>query len=69
MFAGIQRERDPNLINMEQNVFGQLAQVGFEEDKVVGYTEPKRLNSNGILSSLSVEDAIKELLNMEKNLK
>jgi len=69
MFAGIQRERDPNLINLEQNVFGQLAQVGFEEDKVVGYIEPKKLNSNGILSSLSVEDAIKELLNMEKNLK
>jgi hypothetical protein len=67
MFAGIQRERDPNLIHMESEVFGLLRAVGIEEDRIVGYSEPPPKSS--LLAPLSFEDAIKELNDMRKNLK
>lgn len=66
MFAGVVRERDPNLINMEKNIFSQLTQIGMEEDKLVGFIEqkPKPL----LAVALSPEEAIKELLNMQKKI-
>lgn len=67
MFAGIQRERDPNLIRMESEVFGLLRNAGIEEDKIVGYVEPSFKPS--MMEPLSFEDAIKELLEIKKNLK
>ena len=67
MFAGIQRERDPNLIHMESEVFGLLRSVGMEEDKIVGYVEPPLKSS--MLTPLSFEDAVKELIELKKSLK
>lgn len=67
MFAGVQRERDPNLIRMENEIFGLLRDVGLEEDKLVGYSEPSLKSS--MLAPLSLEDAIKELIELKKGLK
>jgi len=60
---GITRERDPNLIKLELNVFQQLKNIGEEEDKKVGFVESKRKPT---LKTLSVEESIKELLEMSK---
>lgn len=69
MFAGIQRERDPNLIHFEHQVFGLLRDIGKEEDERVGFKEMVKFQSGLHPSSLSLEDAIKELIEIEKNLK
>jgi hypothetical protein len=69
MFAGVQRERDPNLIRLEQNVFDLLRNIGVENDKLVGYEEKKKNNSGPLPMSLNFEDAIKELIELEKQLK
>ena len=69
MFAGVHKERDPNLIRLEQNVFNQLKEIGLENDKAVGYTEIKKISTSSLPSALSFEDSIKELLEMQKNLK
>lgn len=60
---GITRERDPNLIKLELNVFQQLKNIGEEEDKKVGFVESKHKPT---LKILSVEESIKELLEMSK---
>jgi hypothetical protein len=66
MLFGVQRERDPNLINLEINIFNSLKEVADEEDIRVGFVE-KGIKPN--VSSLSVEDAIKELIVLYKDYK
>jgi hypothetical protein len=67
MFGGIQRERDPNLIQFENQIFNYFKEVVAEEDKRVGYVENKPKSTT--MKSLSMEDAIKELIELEKQLK
>jgi hypothetical protein len=67
MFGGIPRERDPNLVRFETEVFGALKEMVREEDERVGYIEIKSKSS--MMEPLSFEDAIKELIEIEKGLK
>lgn len=52
-------ERDPNLIKLEQSIFGRIQEIAAEPEtrKLPNY------KNNGI-QNISVEDAIKELLKM-----
>jgi hypothetical protein len=67
MFGGIQRERDSNLIQFENQIFNYFKEIVAEEDERVGYVENKP--KSAMIKSLSVEDAIKELIELEKQLK
>lgn len=64
---GANIERDQNLRNLEVDVFKTLIDLGKEEDKIVGFDEFAAKGPK--IVSLSVEDALKELLEMEKQLK
>lgn len=61
---GIQKERDPNLINLEQNVFQNLLKIKTEEDIKNGYSEVSK--SQYKIRHVSVEEALKELIEMSK---
>ena len=61
---GVQRERDPNWINLEQNVFQNLLKIKTEEDIKNGHTEICK--SQYKIRHVSVEDALKELIDMLK---
>ena len=61
-------ERDPNLIKLEQNVFQNLLNIKKEEDAKHNFVEAPLRRSN-MVRHVSVEDAIKELIELEKNLK
>jgi len=52
-------QRDPALAKLEHSVFSQLANIVQEENK------PKPVYKTNGLQVLSVEDAIKELLELE----
>lgn len=55
-----QFERDPNLINLERNVFSQILDITKEE------TVPKPEYKSNNLRTVSYEEALKELLELEK---
>jgi hypothetical protein len=55
-------ERDKNLVSLERSVFGMIQEIAKEPEVI----RPEYKN-NGI-QNISVEDAIKELLELEKNL-
>lgn len=63
---GITRERDPNLIKLENNVFSLLKNIGLEEDERVGHVEPPKTIKSSLPTALSIEDAIKELIQIHK---
>lgn len=56
-------ERDPNLIKLEQSIFGRIQEIASDNNP----TLPDYKN-NGI-QNISVEDAIKELIELEKSMK
>jgi len=56
MFDGIQREKDPFFDKLQQSVFSELSKYADPEPEV---------SENGI-KHVSVEDAIKELLELKK---
>ena len=59
-------ERDDSLINLELSVWNQIKQISIKD----GGDEPmNRQISNETVISLSVEEAIKELLALKNNLK
>lgn len=60
----VTRERDPNLIQLENNVFNQLAQIARENSPK---TEIPIVSKITAIRQVSVEDAIRELLDLEKN--
>lgn len=71
MFGAI-KERDPNLISLEKDVFSLLNGISEENDRLLGVIpEPKYSNllDQPLCTPLSVEDAIRELLEMQKNSK
>lgn len=61
---GVQRERDPNWINLEQNVFQNLLKIKTEEDIKNGHVEISKTQHK--IRHVSVEDALKELIDMLK---
>ena len=63
---GVTRERDPFIQNLSDNVFSLMSDIVSDEDKQVGYEEPK---TKSLVSAQSVEDSIKELIDMQKKLK
>jgi hypothetical protein len=58
---GTQIERDPNLVNLENSVFSQLFELVKEEKP------PKPAYKQNELKVVSYEEALKELLELEKN--
>lgn len=52
-------ERDPNLIKLEQSIFGKIQEIAGKDNNLPEYKK------NGI-QNISVEDAIKELIELEK---
>lgn len=63
---GVTREKDPFIQNLSNNVFSLMSDIVSDEDKRVGYEEPK---TKSLVSAQSVEDSIKELIDMQKKLK
>jgi len=63
---GVTKERDLFFQNLSNNVFSLMSDIVSDEDKRVGYEEPVK---KSLVTSLSVEDAIKELIELEKKLK
>ena len=61
---GVLKERDPNWINLEQSVFHNLSKIKQEEDIKNGYQEIKTVQNK--IRHVSVEEALKELLDMSK---
>lgn len=55
-------ERDPYFINLEKTVFSKIADIGKEAVKEL----PEVKENN--LKEISVEDAIKELMELEKSI-
>lgn len=53
-----QTERDPNLVRLEHSVFQQIRELTKDQEPV------KSLPQNSNLKTYSVEDAIKELMDM-----
>lgn len=51
-------ERDPTIVNLENSVFQQLMSIAPKEEPIQKTSE---------VSYVSVEDAIRQLLEMEKN--
>lgn len=62
MIPGVTKERDPNLIALEKNIFSSLKQISEEDDYIKNIPQ----NPQKWIGPLSVEDAIKELLDMHK---
>ena len=62
MMPRVTRERDPNLIALERSIFSSLKEISEQDDREKNI--PK-IDQKWI-GSLSVEDAIKELLDMHK---
>lgn len=62
MMPGVTKERDPNLMALERSIFSSLKEISEQDDreKNIPKTDQKWIGS------LSVEDAIKELLDMHK---
>jgi len=58
MYKGVQIEKDPSINKLVGDVFTQLNKIGNPEGK--------KDNPSGF-GALSVEDAIKELLELQKN--
>jgi hypothetical protein len=64
---GVTKERDPNLINLENGIFSLMKKIS-EEDDVLHNIIPEPIFSNtGWCPPLSPEEAIKELLQMQKD--
>lgn len=69
---GAIKERDPNLISLEKDVFSLLNGISEENDRLLGIIpEPKYSNQfdQPLCAPLSVEDAIRELLQIQKDSK
>ena len=54
-------ERDQNILNLEKTVFNKFKEVGALDDE-----NQTVKNKNNFLKSFSLEDAIKDLLNIRK---
>ena len=60
----VARERDPNLIQLENSVFNQLVQIAKENSPKIDTPVASKMPA---IRQVSVEDAIRELLDLEKN--
>ena len=58
----VQKERDPSLVNLENTVFSQLFELVKEEKP------PKPVYLKNELQTVSYEDALKELIELEKGI-
>ena len=58
----VRKERDPSLVNLENTVFSQLFELVKEEKP------PKPVYKQNELQTVSYEDALKELVELEKSL-
>lgn len=58
----VQKERDPSLVNLENTVFSQLFELIKEEKP------PKPVYKQNELKVVSYEEALKELVELEKSL-
>ena len=56
----VQKERDPSLVNLENTVFAQMFELVKEEKP------PQPVYKQNELKVVSYEDALKELLELEK---
>jgi hypothetical protein len=64
---GVHRERDPNLINLESSVFSLMKEISEENDVLLNITPDPSFSDLGWCAPLSPEEAIRELLQMQKD--
>jgi hypothetical protein len=65
MIPGVIKERDPNLISLEKNIFSSLKEISEEDDREKNILSTATQNICQI-TTLSPEEAIKELLLMHR---
>ena len=68
MFGAV-KERDPNLISLERDVFSLLNGISEENDRLLGIIPTPKYSDQPLCTPLSVEDAIRELLQIQKDSK
>lgn len=66
---GVHRERDPNLINLEKGVFSLMKEISEENDALHNIIPEPTFSNQGWCPPLSPEEAIRELLQMQKDSK
>jgi hypothetical protein len=64
---GVHRERDPNLINLESGVFSLMKEISEEDDVLHNIIPDPTFSNQGWCAPLSPEEAIRELLQIQKD--
>lgn len=67
--GGVEKFRDPIIDHLVLQTNDLMKSISDEEDKLQGYVEVPVISRNGLSTPLSVEDAIRELMSLKKDIK